>query len=83
MLLWSCIQLNKIRKQEEWKTKLIGQIHDEINKDVYPTEEDHIKETIERIMVKDTQKQFPWLVIPLLAEYKSGEIDQSWAMMKK
>lgn len=82
MLLWCCIRLNEIRKQEGWQTKLIGQIHDEAVKDIHPEEEEHVKKTIERVMVKETQQEFPWLIIPLLAEYSSGEVNQPWTVKK-
>jgi uracil-DNA glycosylase family 4 len=41
-LLWSLIQLNRIRKKEKWKTKIVGQIHDSIIFDMDPQEQDHV-----------------------------------------
>lgn len=78
LLLWSCIRLNEVRKAEGWKTQLVGQIHDELVVDMDPSEENHVRRTIERIMVEETRQAFPWLVVPLLAEYSSGEVDQPW-----
>lgn len=83
LLLWSCIELNRIRKKEEWKTKLIGQIHDEMNLDVNPEEENHVKEYIKWVTEEGTREQFPWVIVPLLSEYNSCDIDMPWASAKK
>lgn len=78
LLLWSCIQINKIRKLEGWLSKLIGQIHDSIIMDVHPSELDHVVQTVKRVMTEDIRKVHPWIIVPLLAEVEVAGIDQPW-----
>jgi DNA polymerase-1 len=82
LLLWSCIELNRIRKEENWETKIPGQIHDEIFMDIKPEEENDWRKNVEWVMVEGTRKTFPWIIVPLQAEYGSGEINQPWIVKK-
>ncbi len=77
-LLWAAIQVNKIRKEENWKTKLIAQIHDSLILDIYPSELAHVITTVRRVMTVDILKVFPWIIVPLLAEIEVAEIDMPW-----
>jgi DNA polymerase-1 len=83
LLLWSCVQVNNARKKEGWKTKLTGQIHDEMDLDINPGEESHVRSVIEKTMVEDTRRAFPWVNVPLLSEYGSCEVNASWGTAKK
>lgn len=82
LLLWSCIELNRKRKEEGWVTKIPAQIHDEIFMDIDPEEEEYVRKQVEWVMVEGTKKQFDWINVPLLAEYGSGEVDQPWIAEK-
>jgi uracil-DNA glycosylase family 4 len=82
LLLWSCIELNRIRKEEGWVTKIPAQIHDEIFMDIAPDEEEYVRKQVEWVMVEGTKKEFKWINVPLLAEYGSGEVDQPWVAEK-
>lgn len=75
-LLWSFNRLNEIRKKEEWKTKIIGQIHDEILFDGPPAEEDYVKQTVRRVMCEDIKEGRDWLIVPL--EVKFSVYGESW-----
>ena len=77
-LLWSLIEINKLRKKENWKTKLIGQIHDSIVFDLYPSEEEHVITTVKRIMCEDLRKAVPEIIVPLEVETDITPIDGSW-----
>jgi len=81
-LLWSLARVNRIRKEEQWETKIPGQIHDEILFDLYPPELEHVMKTTTRIMTEDIRKENPWITIPLKAEWSKTEIDGSWATIK-
>ncbi len=83
LLLWSCIELNRIRKEEKWKTRIPGQIHDEIFMDIAPDEEEYVKKTVEWVMIEDTRKEFKWINVPLLSEYGSCGVGESWGKAKK
>jgi uracil-DNA glycosylase family 4 len=82
-LLESLIELNMIRKKEEWQSKIIGQIHDEIVFSVQPNEFDYITQLITWVMRDLMQERHnDFLVCPLKVEFKAGEIDQPWATWK-
>jgi uracil-DNA glycosylase family 4 len=82
LLLWSFIQLNKLRKKYKWKTKLIGQIHDSIVASVHPDEKDMIIETFQRVMVKDIAKVHKWLIVNLEIEIGVTEVDKPWSTIR-
>jgi DNA polymerase I-like protein with 3'-5' exonuclease and polymerase domains len=81
-LLWSLIELNKIRKKDKWRTKIIGQIHDNIVDDLFPEEESHVLETSERVTCRDIREQHDWIIVPLEVEFEITEIDGSWYTKK-
>ena len=83
LLLWSFIELNKISKEEEWKTKILGQIHDCLLLSTEPSELKHVAKTIYQVTVEDVKKPHPWLNIPLDIEYEVAGVDQSWAQKEK
>jgi DNA polymerase-1 len=57
-------------KKENIKSKMILQVHDELNFSVYPEE----KEKVEAIVIEEMQKAFP-LRVPLVADSGFG---QNW-----
>ncbi len=82
-LLWSCIEINRIRKRDKWNTKLIGEIHDSMMKDTYPPEEKMVISTTKRVMTEDILNDHPWIIVPLLAEIEVANIDQPWHKKEK
>lgn len=70
MLLWSLIELNKIRKAEQWKSKIIGQIHDAGVFRIHKTEKDHVMKTIRYVMCEKILEGRPWIIVPLEIEFK-------------
>jgi uracil-DNA glycosylase len=83
LLLWSFIELNKIRKREKWRSKLMGQIHDSIVASVHPEEREMVISTFQRVMCEDIKKAYDWLIIPLEADFEVTDVDCSWATKKK
>ena len=77
-LLWSFIALDKVLQEGEWRTKLIGQIHDSIVMDVHPDELPKIKDILDRIVQKDLPKAWPWIIVPLDIEVEAYEVDGAW-----
>lgn len=82
-LLWSFIELNKLRKEEEWKTKLIGQIHDDIIFDLWPEEQEHVLEMSRWMMTEKIREEHAWLTVPLEIKAKISEVDGNWDAQKK
>lgn len=82
-LLWSFIELDRIMLEEQWDTKLIGQIHDAIILDVHPDELEHVIEVIKRVTCTDLPKAWPWIIVPLDVEMEICPVDGSWATKEK
>ncbi len=81
-LLLSLISLQEIAEREEWNTKIIGQIHDEILFDVCPDELSHVKSVVRRVMCDDIREHWKWLIVPLDVKASVSEVDGNWAEMK-
>jgi DNA polymerase-1 len=62
------IHIHQRFKAEGIKSKMILQVHDELNFSVYPEE----KEKVEAIVLEEMQKAFP-LSVPLVADSGYGE----------
>lgn len=82
-LLWCLNRINRIRKTEKWKTKIIGQIHDSIILDLYPPEEETVIKTIKRVMEKDLKDAHDWMIVPMFAEIEMTGVDESWYNKKE
>jgi DNA polymerase I-like protein with 3'-5' exonuclease and polymerase domains len=82
-LLWSFIKADEVMRNENWDTKLIGQIHDSILLDVLPSELEHVIETLYRITCSDLPKAWKWINVPLDVEMELCEVDQPWSKKKK
>ena len=78
VLLWSLIEGIKAMLKDRWKTRFIGQIHDEIVFDVYPPERDHIVAVMKLIMTLDVLKRFSWINVPLEIDGTICPIDAAW-----
>jgi len=81
-LLWSFIELNRIRRKEGWRTKLIGQIHDSIIFDLCPEEQDYVLSITNWVMTERIREAFGWVSVPLKIEAKVSEIDGNWCDMR-
>jgi DNA polymerase-1 len=64
------IHIHQRFKAEGIRSKMILQVHDELNFSVYPEE----KEKVEQIVIEEMQKAFP-LNVPLVADSGFG---QNW-----
>ena len=83
VLLWLLIKLNNLAKEEKWKTKIIGQIHDSIVFDLYPPERDHVIAMVDQIGTKDVKQAFPWIIVPLIIDKEITPVDGSWYEKEK
>lgn len=77
-LLWSLIQICKKAKEEEWKSKVVGQIHDSIIVDLVPEEEEYILKVMEEIMCVKIREEHPFICVPLEVEAEVTKIDGNW-----
>ncbi len=78
-LLWSFIELDKFLIAGNYKSKLIGQIHDSMLLSVEPDELEEIKETIKTITCTLLPEAWKWIIVPLEVELKVYPVDGSWA----
>lgn len=82
VLLWTYIQINKIRKEEGWRTKIPAEVHDSMLIDFHPREVDHVIKTGKYIAEVATRKQFDWINIPIRIETELAPVGGSWDDIK-
>jgi DNA polymerase I-like protein with 3'-5' exonuclease and polymerase domains len=75
------IHLNKIALEENWLTKIIGQIHDSIVFDIVPEEFAHVMKIIRQVMCNDIRDFWPWIIVPLEIEADASEVNGNWYEM--
>ena len=78
-LLWSFIQIDKIMQEQNWDTRLIGQIHDSIVLDASPDELEHVIKTVREITCVELPKAWTWINVPLDVDVDIYPVDNSWA----
>lgn len=74
-LLWSLIELNKWLKDNNMKSKIIGQIHDEITMDIHIKERNEVLNQAEKIMCEDIRKAWKWIITPLGIEAEFSSVN--------
>lgn len=77
VLLWCFIQLDRISKEQNWRSRLIGQIHDEIVMDVWPGELDMLIATLHDIMSVKVREHWNWITVPMEIEIETCPVDGS------
>ena len=82
LLLWCLVELNRIAKRKGWKSKIIAEIHDELIWDLHPEEEVIILNETKNVMEVKTRERFDWLIVPLVAEISTTNINESWYFKK-
>ena len=82
-LLWSAIQVNKKLKEECFKSKVIGQIHDSLISSIHPKEFTDVTHIIKYVMEDKLRKTFPWIIVPMIAEFEASEPGGTWFDLKK
>lgn len=77
-LLWSYIEINQIRREEQWKTTMLGQIHDSTLLDLSPDEQDHNLSVCRRVMCEDIKNEFPFIIVPLSVDVEITPVNCAW-----
>ena len=83
ILLDSLIRIINRAKEEGWKSKIVGQIHDSILIDLVPEEEDYVLKTCLYEMSEHSRELYDWITVPIPANVEITEIDQPWSMKKE
>ena len=82
-LLWAFTRLDKVLDQDNYKTRLIGQIHDELVLDICPPELSKILTLVREITCVELPKAWKWIIVPLSVDAEVCGVDESWANKKK
>lgn len=82
-LLWCFTRIDEIMQEEEWQTRLIGQIHDSMVFDVYPPELEHVLKTVKRVTEVELAEHWKWIIVPMTIEAEVTGIDESWYHKKE
>jgi len=77
-LLWSLIRVNRWLNENKLRSKIVGQIHDEIVMDLHKDEKDYVLPMIKKIMTEDIVKEWPWIIAPLEVEAEFCDPGESW-----
>ena len=83
ILLDSLIRINGIAKEEKWKTKITGQIHDSILLDIHPDEEEYVLKTCLYIMSERMRELYDWITVPIPVEVELTGTDRPWFEKKE
>jgi uracil-DNA glycosylase len=78
VLLDSLIRINNIAKEEKWKSKIVGQIHDSALLDIFPEEQDHVLKTCVYEMSENSRLLHPFITIPIPVEVEISPQNLSW-----
>lgn len=76
--LWSLIRINRKLRKYDFRSRVIGEIHDSIVYDADPRERDDVIDLSIQVMTKDIAKHWSWLNVPLVAEAECCPVDRSW-----
>ena len=79
ILLKMLNEVDRISIRDKWKTRCIGQIHDEMIFDAPPDERNMLLETIEYVATEWLPEQWKWINIPIKMEVDVFPVDGSWA----
>lgn len=82
-LLWCLIRLNEWLKRNNFKTKIIGQIHDSIVLDIHPRECNAVLKMANKIMTVDILRHWDWVIVPLQIEAELTPVNGSWLLKKE
>ena len=81
-LLWTFIEIDKRMRKENWDSRPISQVHDEVTVDTHPDELQHVSKSIKNIATKELPEAWDWINVPLDVELEKTKVDESWADKK-
>lgn len=77
-LLWSLIKLYKWLCDNNMRSKIVGQIHDEIVMDMHEDEIEVILAKCRQLMTVDIVEHWPWIVAPLEVDADFCSLGETW-----
>ena len=82
-LLWCLIRISKLLKKYKMKTKLIGQIHDDVVSDVPDNELENYIELAMDVITRQLPKHWPFIITPMRVEVEVTPTNKSWYHKKE
>lgn len=82
-LLYALIHIHNEINRRGLKTKIIGQIHDNLLFDCDPSEKEEIMLISNRIATEQIREDWKWIIVPLVVSWEATEVDCSWYTQKK
>lgn len=82
-LLWSFNKIFAISKRQEWDSRLVGQIHDDMILDVEPSELEHIVRIVRKVTCKLMPANWSWIIVPIDIEIELAGVDDPWVKLDK
>ena len=76
ILLEALTEVNRISKDDQWQSYIIGQIHDSIMLYIHPDERDMVLQTCNRVMTEYVVDKHDWITVPIDIEFELS--DKSW-----
>lgn len=76
--LWSLPKIVNRLYRYKMRTRVIGEIHDSIQFDLWPPERDAVIDMAVSIMTEEIKSWATWLNVPLIVEPEICPIDHSW-----
>lgn len=83
MVLYSIIIILKFLKENQLKSKIIGQIHDSIVMLVKEEEFDFVKLFVKEAMTTKVREKWDWIKVPLVVEADMYGLGGSWNLCEK
>ncbi len=77
-LLWSLTRLVNIAEEEQWKSKIVLQIHDSAIFDLCPPEREMVIKTVKRVASVELPEHFSWICVPMSVDLDITPINGSW-----
>lgn len=78
-LLWTLIRMDEFIHENNYDSRIIGQIHDAIVMDVNPDESEIIARKMKEIAEQQLPEAWDWIKTPLQIEAEICPVDGSWA----
>ena len=77
-LLWSLVEMDRIRQKEKWLSFFVGQIHDSINSNIHPSELQYVLDMHHYIMCERIRELNDWIIVPLEIEVAIAPVNAPW-----
>ncbi len=76
--LWALIKINRLLRRYQFKTRIIGEVHDCINFDGPPREREDVANLTVKVMTEDVVKHWPWINVAITCEPEVCPVDGCW-----